>query len=183
TTTSDENGSYRFALLPPGNYAARFAIPGFKTSEVSLVTVRVTETVALDRALEVGAQTEAVTVATQTEVFQTTTSTLGGSAGSTTGAQLPPTPRNYPQIPALSAGPNTTANNATAFGKGTQNMSVNGNDPGQNNFQMDGVNVTNFANSGTAGDSGLYAGIGVPSPDALPGFKVHTSAYHASSRR
>ena len=25
------------------------------------------------------------------------------------------------------------------LGKGTQNMSVNGNDPGQNKFQMDGV--------------------------------------------
>src|SRR5499426_495096 len=37
TATTDENGSYRFALLPPGNYAARFAIPGFTTSEVSLV--------------------------------------------------------------------------------------------------------------------------------------------------
>jgi hypothetical protein len=183
TTTSDENGSYRFALLPPGNYGARFAIPGFKTSEVSLVTVRVTETVALDRALEVGAQTEAVTVETQTEVLQTTTSTLGGTVGGTTVTQLPLSTRNYTQILALSAGTNTTANNATAFGKGTQNMSVNGNDPGQNNFQMDGVNVTNFANSGTAGDSGLYAGIGVPSPDALQEFKVQTSTYDASYGR
>jgi Carboxypeptidase regulatory-like domain len=183
STTTDENGSYRFSLLPPGTYGARFAIPGFKTSEVSLVTVRVTETVALDRALEVGAQTEAVTVETQTEVLQTTTSTLGGTVGATTVTQLPLSTRNYTQILALSAGTNTTANNATAFGKGTQNMSVNGNDPGQNNFQMDGVNVTNFANSGTAGDSGLYAGIGVPSPDALQEFKVQTSTYDASYGR
>ena len=120
STTTDENGSYRFSLLPPGTYGARFAIPGFKTSEVSLVTVRVTETVALDRALEVGAQTEAVTVETQTEVLQTTTSTLGGTVGATTVNQLPLSTRNYTAILALSAGTNTTANNATAFGKGTQ---------------------------------------------------------------
>src|SRR5262245_36530685 len=183
TAISDENGSYRFALLPPGTYAARFSIPGFKTSEVSLVTVRVTETVALDRSLEVGAQTEQVTVETQTEVLQTTTSTLGSTVGTTTVNQLPLSTRNYAQILALSAGTNTGANNATAFGKGTQNMSVNGNDPGQNNLQQDGINVTNFANSGSAGDSGLYAGVGIPSPDALQEFKVQTSTYDASYGR
>ena len=62
-------------------------------------------------------------------------------------------------------------------------MSVNGNDPGQNNFQMDGVNITNFANSGSANDSGLYAGVGIPSPDSLQEFKVQTSTYDASYGR
>jgi Carboxypeptidase regulatory-like domain len=183
TTVTTEDGTYRFALLPPGGYAVRFAIPGFKTSEVSLVTVRVTETLVLDRALEVGAPSEQVTVETQTEVLQTATSTLGTTVGAETVTQLPLSTRNYTQILALSAGTNTGANNATAFGKGTQNMSVNGNDPGQNNFQMDGVNVTNFANSGSAGDAGLYAGVGIPSPDSLQEFKVQTSTYDASYGR
>ena len=65
-TITREDGSYRFALLPPGTYGVRFTIPGFKTSEVSSVTVRVTETQVLDRALEVGAQSEQVTVEVQT---------------------------------------------------------------------------------------------------------------------
>src|SRR5215471_10707152 len=183
TTITGEEGSYRFALLPPGNYAVRFSLTGCKTSEVSSVTVRVTETLVVDKALEVGAQGQEVTVETQTEVLQTATSTLGATVGAATVTQLPLSTRNYTQILALSAGTNTGANNATAFGKGTQNMSVNGNDPGQNNFQMDGVNVTNFANSGTANDSGLYAGIGIPSPDALQEFKVQTSTYDASFGR
>src|SRR2546427_1319789 len=182
-TITREDGSYRFALLPPGTYGVRFTIAGFKTAEVSSVTVRVTETQVLDRALEVGAQSEQVTVEGQAEVLQTATSTLGTTVGSQTVTQLPLSTRNYTQILALSAGTNTTANNATAFGKGTQNMSVNGNDPGQNNFQMDGVNVTNFANSGSANDAGLYAGVGIPSPDALQEFKVQTSTYDASYGR
>jgi hypothetical protein len=62
-------------------------------------------------------------------------------------------------------------------------MSVNGNDPGQNNFQMDGVNITNFANSGSANDSGLYAGVGIPNPDSIQEFKVQTSTYDASYGR
>jgi hypothetical protein len=119
-----------------------------------------------------GSPSESVTVETQTEALQTATSTLGATVNGNTVTQLPLSTRNYTQILALSAGTNTTANNATAFGKGTQNMAVNGNDPGQNNFQMDGVNITNFANSGSANDAGLYAGIGIPSPDALQEFKV-----------
>ena len=121
----------------------------------------------LGRHLRHGAQSEQVTVEVQAETLQTATSTLGTTVGATTVTQLPLSTRNYTQILALSAGTNTGANNATAFGKGTQNMSVNGNDPGQNNFQMDGVNVTNFANSGSAGDAGLYAGVGIPSLGVL----------------
>lgn len=145
--------------------------------------MNVTETPVLDRTLEVGAETEQVTVEATTEVLQTSTSTLGTTVGSKTVTELPLSSRNYAQILALSAGTNTGANNATAFGKGTQDMSVNGNDPGQNSFQMDGVNVNNFANAGSANDSSLYAGIGVPSPDAIQEFKVQTSTYDASYGR
>ncbi len=147
------------------------------------MTVNVTETPVLDRTLEVGAQTEQVTVNAQAEILQTATSTLGDTVGNRTVTALPLSSRNYTQILALSAGTNTGANNATALGKGTQNMSVNGNDPGQNNFQMDGVNITNFANSGSANDTGLYAGVGIPSPDSLQEFKVQTSTYDSSYGR
>src|SRR4051794_33931088 len=33
STITGEEGSYRFALLPPGSYGVRFSLPGFKTSE------------------------------------------------------------------------------------------------------------------------------------------------------
>src|SRR5690349_4950410 len=53
TTATGADGSYKFALLPPGSYRVRFSAAGFKTSEVPSVTVNVTETPVLDRALEV----------------------------------------------------------------------------------------------------------------------------------
>ena len=183
TAATGADGGYKFALLPPGTYRIRFSAAGFKTAEVSAVTVNVTETPVLDRALEIGAQSEQVSVDAQAETLETASSTLGNTVGNRTVTALPLSSRNYTQILALSAGTNTTANNATALGKGTQNMSVNGNDPGQNNFQMDGVNITNFANSGSANDSGLYAGVGIPSPDSLQEFKVQTSTYDASYGR
>ncbi len=164
TATTGNDGGYKFSLLPPGNYRVRFSASGFKTAEVPSVAVNVTETPVLDRTLEVGAQSEQVTVEATAELLQTASSTLGTTVASNTVTALPLSSRNYTQILALSAGTNTGANNATAFGKGTQDMSVNGNDPGQNSFQMDGVNINNFANAGSANDSSLYAGIGVPSP-------------------
>ena len=183
SVTTGADGNYRFTLLPPGTYRVRFSATGFRTAEVPSITVNVTETPVLDRALEVGAQSDQVTVQADTETLQTATSTLGNTVGTRTVTQLPLSSRNYTQVIALSAGTNTGANNATALGKGTQNMSVNGNDPGQNNFQMDGVNVTNFANSGSANDASLYTGVPIPSPDALQEFKVQTSTYDASYGR
>ena len=66
----------------------------------------------------------------QAETLETASPTLGNTVGNRTVTALPPSSRNYTQIIAvLSAGTNSGANNATALGKGTQNMSVNGNDP------------------------------------------------------
>ncbi|MBV9772087.1 MAG: carboxypeptidase regulatory-like domain-containing protein, partial [Bryobacterales bacterium] len=183
TTTSGSDGSYKFSLLPPGNYRVRFSATGFKTAQVDSVMVNVTETPVLDRVLELGAQTEQITVEAATELLQTASSTLGTTVTSGTVTELPLSSRNYTQILALSAGANVGATDATQFGKGTQTMSVNGNDPGQNNFQMDGVSITNWANAGNADDAILYTGIGIPNPDAIQEFKVQTSTYDASYGR
>ena len=67
-------------------------------------------------------------------------------------------------------------NNATSFGKGTQDISVNGNTPGQNNFQMDGVAIQSMASNGSANDGGIYVGIAIPNPDAIAG--VQNSDLH-----
>ena len=56
---------------------------------------------------------------------------------------------------------------------------MNGADPGQNNYQMDGVSIVNTANTGSAKDCGIYTGIGIPNPDAIQEFKIQTSTYDA----
>jgi len=183
TATTGSDGTYRFTLIPPGAYRVRFSAMGFKTSEVSSFNVNVTETPVLDRTMEVGAQTEQVTVEAVAETLQTATSTLGTTVNSRVVTALPLSNRNYTQIIGLSAGVNVSVNNATAFGKATQDFSVNGGDPGQNNYQMDGVAINNIANSGSSNDSGIYTGIGIPNPDAIQEFKIQTSTYDASYGR
>jgi len=183
TATSGTDGTYRFTLIPPGIYRVRFGANGFKTAEVSTFPVSVTETPVLDRTLEVGAQTEQVTVEAVSETLQTATSSLGTTVGSRAMVALPLSNRNYTAIIAMSAGASVGVGNATSFGKGTPDISVNGNNPGQNNFQMDGVAVNNIANNGSSNDSGIYGGIGIPNPDAIQEFKIQTSTYDASYGR
>jgi hypothetical protein len=183
STTTGTDGIYRFTFLPPGTYRLRFSANGFKTAEVASVTLDVTETPVVDRSLEVGQATDQVTVEAIAETLQTANSTLGTTVGTRTVTELPLASRNYTQIIGLSPGANVGVNNAVSFGKGTLDMSVNGNDPGQNNFQMDGVAVNNVGNRGSAGDFVIYAGIGIPSPDAIQEFKVQTSTYDASYGR
>ncbi len=183
TTTTGTDGIYKFTLLPPGNYKVRFAATGFKTAEVGSVALNVTENPELNRTLEVGAQSEQVTVEASAEALQTESSTLGTTVGGSTVTALPLSNRNYTQVLGMSAGANANVNNATSFGKATTNYSTNGADPGQNNFQMDGVAINNIANGGSSGDCGIYAGIPIPNPDAIQEFKIQTSTYDASYGR
>jgi hypothetical protein len=180
TTTTGPDGTYRFNLLQPGNYKVSFAAAGFKTADVSSVTLNVTETPELSRTLEVGAQAEQVTVEAAAETLQTQSSTLGTTVTSQQVTGLPLSNRNYTQLLTMAAGANVGVNNATQIGKGTQDISVNGADPGNNNYQMDGVSIVNTANSGSANDCGIYGGIGIPNPDAIQEFKIQTSTYDAS---
>jgi hypothetical protein len=180
TTTTGPDGTYKFSLLPPGSYKASFAASGFKTGEVGSVSLNVTETQQLDRTLEVGAQAEQVTVEAAAETLQTQSSTLGTTVSSQQVTGLPLSNRNYTQLLAMAAGANAGVNNATQIGKATQDISVNGADPSQNNYQMDGVSIVNTANTGSAKDCGIYTGIGIPNPDAIQEFKIQTSTYDAS---
>jgi hypothetical protein len=183
TATTGGDGQYKFTLLAPGSYKVRFSASGFKTAEVGAVTLNVTESPALDRTLEVGAQSDQVTVEASAETLQTSSSTLGTVVGTTEVTELPLANRNFTQIIGLSAGANVGVNNATSFGKGTLDISVNGNTPGQNNFQMDGVAIQSMASSGSANDNGIYVGIAIPSPDAIQEFKIQTSTYDATYGR
>ena len=179
SVTSGTDGSYRFALLPPGAYKVRFEATGFRTTEVASVTIDVTETAALNRTLEVGAQAEQVTVAEGAETLQTASSTIGTTVGTRSVTALPLTTRNYTQIIGLSTGVAVGVNNASAFGRGTQDVSVNGALTAANTFQMDGVTVNNSI-VGTGVDSTAYAGLAIPNPDAVQEFKIQTSTYDAS---
>jgi Carboxypeptidase regulatory-like domain len=183
TAITGADGDYKFSLLPPGNYRLKFTAAGFKTSEISSQTVTVTETAVANEALEVGTVNQTVTVESSVETLQTESSTLGTTVTGGTITALPMANGNYTEVLSLAAGATAGVDNATSLGKGTQDISANGVDPGSNNYQMDGVAVNNIANSGSSNDGTIYTGIPIPSPDAIAEFKIQTSTYDASYGR
>jgi len=182
-TVSGNDGFFRIVLLPPGKYKVTVGMAGFQTAEFPSVTIKVTETAALNPTLKIGMPTETVTVAADAELLQTTTSTLGTLVGAETVVSLPLTTRNYTQVLDFSAGVSASVANATELGKGTQATSVNGSNPAQNNYQMDGAPINSIASLGHANDQNVGAGIGIPNPDALQEFKVQPSTFDASYGR
>lgn len=182
TASTDAKGSYQISLLPPGTYAVKFEASGFETSEVPSVTVNVTETPVLNRSLQVGSQSQRVTVEANAQTIQTQNATLGAVIGSREITSIPLSTRNYTQILDLSPGVVTNVATATRFGTGTQDVNVNGSDSASNNYSMDGADVTNFTN-GVAGQQTTYGSIPVPNPDSIEQFKVQTAQYDASYGR
>ncbi len=184
--TTNENGTYRFSLLPPGTYRVKFEASGFQTVEVPSIAVNVTETPVLDRRLDIAAPVQQeVTVQAAAEAIQTTDSTLGTVIAARTVTDLPLTTRNYINLLGLAAGANADVANAAAGAKGSQNIATNGASPNSNNYQMDGVPINSFSGIGNLAEAvgSSRGGIAIPNPDALQEFKIQTSTYDASYGR
>ena len=151
TVNTGTDGVYSIPLLDPGPYRVTFTAAGFKTGEVASITLTVTETTSLDHSLQVGSQSEQVTVEANVETIQTATSTLGTTVTGSRITALPLATRNFTQVLGLSTGVTGDVANGAGFGRGSQNMSVNGAAPEKNNYQMDGVEINNAAGNNNAG--------------------------------
>ena len=99
--TTNSSGQYQIALLPPGEYKILFSASGFKPLEIASLNINVTEAPVIDRRLEVGGQAEQITVESNVEAVQTTTSTLGTVMGASSLAAIPLTTRNYTNLVGL----------------------------------------------------------------------------------
>ncbi len=181
-TTTDSTGTYRFTALPSGAYRLKISANGFKTADIPSVTVAITESRVLNQALEVGAQTEQVTVEATTERLQTQNATVGTLVGGKELTDLPLSGRNYTQVIDLSPGVIANVASASAVGNGTQDINVNGMGSDQNNYLMDGASQTNYGSGGGA-QSGNFPGIGIPNPDSIQEFRIQTSQYDAGYGR
>ena len=77
TTTTSSDGSYRFALVPPGTYTVDVKSTNFSEFRASGVVVQASQVVPLNVKLELGKTTQVVEVVEQTPLVQTATSELG----------------------------------------------------------------------------------------------------------
>ena len=175
--------SYKFNLLPPGNYKVKFEAAGFSSVEVPSANVNVTETEVLNRSLQVGAQTQEVTVQADVETVQTATSALGTVVAAQTVTELPLNTRNYTNLLSMSAGANSSVNNASTIGKGSSFIAVNGGGTAQNTYLQDGVTINNWYSFNTGTEGVAFGSFAIPNPDAIAEFKIQTSTYDAGYGR
>ena len=183
TATSSSRGNYTVPLLPPGSYAVEITKQGFKVTTYRGITVTVTETGNLNARLEVGSVSESVDVTGAGEQLQTDTSSLGRVADSLVVESMPLVTRNYTQIIALSPGVAADVMNAGELGRGggsdgSDEFVAAGGSNNDNNFQMNGVEINDFQQSGS-----FSGGVAVPNPDTIQEFKVQTGQYDASYGR
>ena len=188
TTTSDEHGRFSFLLLSPGTYQLQSSKPDFDTLSVEDLHVSLTETLRIELHMRLATHLERATVSSEPLLVQTDSAALGRVVNERGVSELPLVTRNFAQIVGLSAGVAVGVSNAGELGLGGTALSqiaqsndgifVHGARSYDNNFQMDGISVSDV--QGSAAGSG---GIPIPNPDSIQEFKVQTGLYDAEYGR
>lgn len=137
TTTSDNEGHFRFLAVPPGSYTVKADLTGFGTVEQTNVRVALDSTVTLDLSMNLASVTETVTVTETAPVVDVTSTTTGANFNTELFDHLP-VGRNY-QALALAAPSVTTG------GLGNNNPSVGGASAAENRYVVDGLDTTDPA--------------------------------------
>jgi hypothetical protein len=189
SATSDKDGRFNFLQLPPGRYELQASNTGSDTLIASAtIDVSVTEVVHLELHLRLATVFSSIKVYAEAATVQTDSSALGKVVNETAVSGLPLVTRNFAQIASLSPGVSTGVYNAGELGLGGTGLSqiaksndgiyVHGARSYDNNFQVDGISVSDV--QGSAAGSG---GIPIPNPDSIQEFKVQTGLYDAGYGR
>jgi hypothetical protein len=185
---SDEHGRFSFLLLRPGTYQLQASKTDFDSLNLTELHISLTETLRLELRLQLAAHVERAVVSSQPVMVQTDSAALGRVVNESSVSDLPLVTRNFAQIVGLSPGVAVGVYNAGELGLGGTALSqiaksndgifVHGARSYDNNFQIDGVSVSDV--QGSAAGSG---GIPIPNPDSIQEFKVQTGLYDAGYGR
>ena len=188
SVSSGNNGRFGFFLLRPGTYTLQAGKADFKPLNQPEIHVHVTEAVRLELHLELATHVVRTQVTSQPLMVQLDTSALGRVVNKDAVSDLPLVTRNFTQIAGLSPGVAVAVFNAGELGTGGTALSqigksndgtfVHGARSYDNNWQLDGISVSDVHGAGP-----ISGGIPIPNPDTLEEFKVQTGLYDASFGR
>jgi len=182
-TITSLTGEFTFSLLTPATYTVAVEAPGFSRSEFGDLHVTVSEVQSIQIRLRPAAVKEEIEVSAESVALaQTESSTLGRAVGESAVQELPLSTRNYTQILSLSPGVSVSLPDATQVGRGTQNVSADGNKAIANNIQFNGIDANNLAQN-SAKNANEEVGVAIPAPDTIQEFKVQTANFDASYGR
>jgi outer membrane receptor protein involved in Fe transport len=136
-TTTDTNGRYFFAALPPaGQYTLQTALAGFATERRENLTFNAGQRAVLNVTLKLSAVQETVTVAGESPVVQTSSAEVTKTIESRDLTALPVAERNYFRLLTLDS-------NVVARAPGTNGLYVGGGDVWNFGTYVDGT--SNFS--------------------------------------
>jgi hypothetical protein len=171
-TTADD-GRFFAPFLTPGTYDVRVELSGFKPLERTGVEVRLGQRVELTLALELGSLTEAVVVQEQTPIVDTSRTTAGFNIDNAALSSLP-VGRRFSDSLYLAAG-------VSSGGQvGSANPSIGGGTGLDNNYIIDGTDVTNAGYGALGSYSIVFGSLGNGVPfDFIQEEQVQTAGFSA----
>ena len=170
---SDSSGRFTVPFLTPGTYSVRTELQGFKPIERKDVIVRLGQTVELDLKMEVGGLTETVDVSAGSPVIDSTTTTIGTNIDSDSLTRLP-VGRRFSDTLYIAPGVSTGGT------VGQANPSISGGSGLENQYVVDGVNITNQGYGALGSYSIVFGSLGNGTPfDFMQEVQVKTGGYEA----
>ena len=175
-TTSKADGTFHEEFLPVGPYKVSVAAPNFKTLERGGIVLAVMQDATLNLTLDIGGQSETVSVTADIPLVNLSDSTLGATVSNVEIDNLPLINRNVDRLLQLIPGVQSVQ---TVNSLGYQEIKVlsNGSTDGfvaQVSYYLDGgLNMTGLRNSGNQ----------MPNPDAVSQFNVVTNNFSAQLGR
>ena len=173
TAVSDGNGRYSVPFLTPGVYSVEAALDGFQAVRRSAIAVQLGQTLDVSLTLPLGGIAETVQVKAAKRLVDTSTATIGANLDTETLSRLP-IGRRFSDTLYLSPGVSTGGS------VGAANPSVGGASGLENQYVVDGVNITNGGYGALGSYSIVFGSLGNGTPyDFIEEVQVKTGGYEA----
>ena len=176
SANSNETGEYIIRFLPVGTYRVEVIGSGFKKYEQTGVVLDVSRNARVDPVLQVGAQSEQVSIVADAPLVNTSDASVGQLTTTTEILNLPLVNHDVYQLLTLTPGIGSYSN-GNAYGFPEYDVQVNGSAWAQiaaiGYFLDGGYNMSSLENGGLT----------APEPDAVQEFRVTTGNYSAEFGR
>jgi hypothetical protein len=173
-TVSGADGTFIVSGIVPGRYEVSAELQGFKKFLRRDVDLELGKTATVDVPLEVGALTETVNVSAESPMVDVTSKEVGGNITTRELVELPTINGNFVGFVGLLPGIVPTISTESF---GSDSIAVNGQDPRNNNYMLDGGNNNDDV-------IGQRAGTQARTPiEAIQEFQVITNQFDAEFGR
>jgi Carboxypeptidase regulatory-like domain/TonB dependent receptor len=182
-TRTDGNGTYSFPALPIGHYSIEISASGFKTYLLTGVTLDANSTLVIPASLQVGGQSDTVTVSESTVHVDTASTQMGEVISGREMTAVPLNGRAFTDLLSLQPGvaPATSINSNTVQDVGASAFSPSGDlNPGtiSINGQREFANAFIVNASDAEEDVNMGTSI-VPNLDSIAEFRILTNNFDA----